>query len=72
MAYIIREKFFIAYDIKYIHVTYSFNEKEKATAGYVGYDLVCFTTQVPDASDTSAIRVTRVRHVCYTNNMSAT
>ena len=35
-------------------------------------DLVFFATQVPDTSDTSATRVTQMKHKCNMNNTSAT
>ena len=35
-------------------------------------DLVYFTTQVPDTSNTSATQTTRVQHECDTNDSSAT
>ena len=35
-------------------------------------DLVSFTTRVPDTSDTSATRATRIRHEFYTTDMTAT
>ena len=35
-------------------------------------DLVYFATRVPDTSDTSPTRTTRVRHECYTNDTRAT
>ena len=38
----------------------------------VDQNLLYFTARVPDTSDTSVIRTTRVRHECYTNDTSAT
>ena len=36
------------------------------------YDQIYFTTQAPDANDTSVTLATRTLHECYTNNTSAT